>query len=93
MKTYLKSGVERLNKTSSYKGGRYNEIGISESHKIPTSPDSIERRRIHEDIKRMIRKHHSKEEIISYLLKTYTNSTVKSFFETYVDYHFEREER
>ena len=89
-----KSGIQRLTKgRTSYPAGSFTKLGLSEQNKYTKSEDGIERRKIHSDIKRMIKENQDKEKIISYLLETYPSSSVKDFFEKYVDYHLEKDER
>lgn len=95
MKSSLNSkpGIQRLTGRTSYTAGSYSKYITTDEKKTPKSEDGIERRKIHADIKRMIGEKISKEEIISYLLETYPTSSVKNFFEKYVDYHLEKDER
>ena len=51
------------------------------------SPDTVDRKQIHESIKKMLKDGKGRIEILAELNNSYPNTYMSQFFETWIDYH------
>ena len=96
-----KSGTERLRNRSLSRrqweriyANRYLfDSSANNNNKLQEKPDTIERKKIHDRIMKLVEENKNKTEIVSILISEFPESNLRKFFDSYAQHHIDKKNK